>query len=484
MCTLGFAICFAAWLNYGVLLTWLIGKQVFEFSKSDVGWLIGIPILTGSIMRLPVGILTDRYGGRTVMTVVMLLSSVPLYCVAYVDGYWGFVAAGLGFGLSGASFAAGVAYVSVCYPRERIGTALGIFGVGNAGAALTSIGGPRLLAWLTDSGQNLEAWRSFPKIYAAILAAGAIAFWLLVPDVRNETSVSLSMGQRLAPLKRLRVWRFGLYYFLVFGAFVALSQWMIPYYVNSYQLSIADAGLLAAVFSLPSGVVRALGGWMSDKWGARSVMYWVLGTTTIGCFLLIIPRMSIESPGQGVLSTIAGTVTAVTDDKIVVESTPFAYSQKPPGMSDLHSTSTAILPQVDRWHEPIVEVGQKVNRRELLARGITHIFFEANIWIFTSILLVVGLAMGIGMAAVYKHIPEYFPDSVGVTGGMVGVLGGLGGMVCPILFGYLLHTTGVWTSCWAFLALLSLGCLCWMHIVIQRMMKRNAPELSQRMDDN
>jgi NNP family nitrate/nitrite transporter-like MFS transporter len=94
----------------------------------------------------------------------------------------------------------------------------------------------------------------------------------------------------------------------------------------------------------------------------------------------------------------------------------------------------------------------------------------------------VGAVMGIGKAAVYKHIPDYFPDDVGVVGGIVGVLGGLGGFVCPVIFGYLLRSTGLWTSCWMFFVALIAVCFIWMHIVIQRMMRRQAPELSKRIE--
>jgi NNP family nitrate/nitrite transporter-like MFS transporter len=124
-----------------------------------------------------------------------------------------------------------------------------------------------------------------------------------------------------------------------------------------------------------------------------------------------------------------------------------------------------------------------VKGKQLLARGTTHVYFQANVWIFTGILLVVGIMMGVGKAAVYRHIPDYFPKAVGVVGGIVGVLGGLGGAVGPILFGYLLQGTGIWTTCWIFFLALSIVCLVWMHAVIQKMMRQRAPALSQQIED-
>ena len=99
--------------------------------------------------------------------------------------------------------------------------------------------------------------------------------------------------------------------------------------------------------------------------------------------------------------------------------------------------------------------GKTVKRRELLAKGVTKIYFQANVWIFAFFVVLLGSVWGVGKAAVYKHIPDYFPEEVGVVGGMVGVIGGLGGFVCPIIFGYLLETTGLWTSCWMFMWVIS-----------------------------
>ena len=129
-----------------------------------------------------------------------------------------------------------------------------------------------------------------------------------------------------------------------------------------------------------------------------------------------------------------------------------------------------------------MEVGQQVKKKELLAKGVTRIFFQANVWIFAVFVILLGSIWGIGKAAVYKLIPDYFPEEVGVVGGMVGVLGGLGGFFCPIIFGYLLEWTGLWTSCWMFMFALSLVCLLWMHLTVQKMMREKHPEDMQKIE--
>ena len=152
-----------------------------------------------------------------------------------------------------------------------------------------------------------------------MLVVTGVLFLLTTTKRLPPGGATKSFSERLAPLKNMRVWRFGLYYFFVFGGFVALAQWLVPYYVNAYATTVALAGALAACNSLPSGVIRAAGGWMSDKFGARAVMYWVLGLSLACCLLLIVPQMDIHSPGSGIMSKAAGEVTAVTETEITVE---------------------------------------------------------------------------------------------------------------------------------------------------------------------
>ncbi|MBI2567056.1 MAG: NarK/NasA family nitrate transporter [Candidatus Schekmanbacteria bacterium] len=475
--TLAFTVCFSAWMLNGVLVTFLAANEVFKWGPVEIGWLMGIPVLSGSIFRLPAGILTDKYGGRSVFTALLLLCAVPMYLLSHADSLLTFALYSFGFGLAGTSFSIGIAFTSVWYPRSNQGTALGIFGAGNAGAALTTLVAPTLLGAFIGGGANLDGWRLLPKVYAAMLVIMGLTFFVLTEN-RRPASSARTLRQALMPLRSVRVWRFGLYYFLVFGCFVAFSQWLVPYFVNVYYVPLVTAGTFAAIFSFPSGVIRAMGGWMADKWGARRIMYWVLSASCLISLAVAIPKMEVLSPGRGISATRPGMVTAVSADSITVGNDTYALAKKPTTFADLDS-ELLVLPTKEAWQEPAVIAGQTVQRRELLAKGITRIFFQANIWIFAVLVLLLGAIWGIGMAAVYKYIPDYFPEQVGVVGGMVGVIGGLGGFFGPITFGYLLDATGLWTSCWMFIFVLSVVCLLWLMRTVRRLEARLDPRACQ-----
>lgn len=475
--TVAFVACFAAWVLNGVLVAFLVDNNVHAWSGQQMGLLIGAPVLTGALLRLPAGLLADRFGGRVVFTLLMLIAAVPMYLLHGAQRDWHFLLCGLGFGLTGASFAVGVAFVSLHFPRERQGTALGIFGVGNAGSGLTMLVAPGLLSRVTSGEAGVEGWRLLPQWYAMGLVVVALAFFAVTRDRKPESVAHRTLGQLLAPLRSVRVWRFGLYYFLVFGGFVALAQWLVPYYVNVYGMSLVAAGALASLFALPCSAMRAVGGWLADRMGPRWVLYRVL-TAVIACSaLLLFPRMEIESPGSGVLAARGGRVTAVGDGTIEIEGVAHVLASRP-DPQEQRRDGLLLLPLISTWHEPVVAVGEQVARGQLLARGVTHIYFHADVWVFSLLVLLLGIAMGLGMGAVYKYIPDYFPNEVGVVGGLVGVVGGLGGFVSPIVFGVLLDGLGLWTATWLFLCALAVVCLVWLHAVVRRIVRQGAAAMT------
>lgn len=473
--TLAFTVCFACWTLNGVLVTFLVDKGVFDWSVIQIGWLLGIPILTGAIMRLPVGILTDRYGGKYVFSTLLLLCSIPLFLLPLANSFFMFAVLSFLFGMVGTSFAVGIGYTSIFYPKEWQGRALGIFGMGNAGAAITTFMAPSLLNHFSIADPQ-NGWKTLPLIYGAALLVIGIVFLLFAKNKKMEKS-NKTIPQMLSTLKSARVWRFGAYYFLVFGCFVAYSQWLLPNFMNVYQTSLVMGGMFATMFSLPSGVIRAFGGYLSDKFGARKVMYWVLSSSVVLSALLMIPKMEVTTAGPGVMASKKGIVTQISPSNIQVDGENFSIDSKPET-----AAIGSILPTKSTWQKVVVDQNQSVNKKELLAKGITTIHFDANMWVYLVLVILIGISWGIGKAAVYKHIPEYFPSEIGVVGGMVGLLGGLGGFFCPIIFSYLLNFTGFWSSSWIFVLLFSGICLIWMHSTITRMMNEKQPILSKQIE--
>ena len=281
MSTMAFSACFAVWVLFSIIGIPI--KTLLGLSETQFGLLIAMPILSGSLLRLPVGILTDRYGGRNVFAILLLTIMVPLYFIGSATEYWQFLVLGLFVGVAGASFSVGVTYTAKWFPPANRGLAMGIFGAGNAGAALTNFIAPTLLV--------MWGWQSVPKIYAIAMVVVVIAFWMFTyddPKHRNASGVTLK--QQLTMLRDPKIWKYCQYYSIVFGGFVGLSLWITKYYVNEYQLDLTTAALLASIFVLPSGLVRAMGGWLSDRFGSYVVTWGVMWTSWICLFFLAYPH--------------------------------------------------------------------------------------------------------------------------------------------------------------------------------------------------
>ena len=285
--TLAFAVNFAVWVMFSVIGVKI--KTELNLNETEFGLLVATPILTGSLIRLPLGILTDRYGGRIVYFIQMLSVVVPTWLLSYATEYWQYLLLGLFIGVAGGSFAVGIAYTSAWFSKERQGTAMGIFGAGNAGSSLTKFIAPLIIA-----ASATASWRAVPQVYAVAMLVMAVLFWFLTtedPLHRKDAAARRqpTLGEQLRPLLDVRVWRFGLAYYFVFGAFVALALWLPKYYVGEYGLPLATAAFLTILFDLPSGAIRALGGWASDKWGGNTVTWWVMWISLACLFLLSYP---------------------------------------------------------------------------------------------------------------------------------------------------------------------------------------------------
>ena len=292
MNTVAFAFNFAVWTMFSII--GLKIKDELGLSDTEFGVLIATPILTGSITRLPLGMLTDYYGGRIVYFIQMILVAIATYSLAFANEYWQYLLAGLFVGLAGGSFAIGIAYTSAWFEKSKQGTAMGIFGAGNAGAAITNFVAPMIIV--------AAGWQMVPKVYSIAMAVMAVVFWFFTyndphQEERKRSGTHKTMVEQLTPLKDLRVWRFGLYYYFVFGGFVALALWLPRYYVGEYGLDLKTASFITMIFVLPSGLIRALGGYVSDKVGARAVNWWVFWISASCLFFLSYPETRIIVSG-------------------------------------------------------------------------------------------------------------------------------------------------------------------------------------------
>ncbi len=292
MNTLAFTVNFMVWTIFSIIGIKIKGE--LDLNETEFGLLVATPILTGSLVRLPLGLLTDRFGGRIVYFVQMLLVAISTYGLSFASQYWQYLVIGLCVGLAGGSFAIGIAYTSAWFGKQQQGTAMGIFGAGNAGAAVTNMAAPLIVVAL--------GWRAVPEIYSVTMLVMAVVFWFFTyPDPllqeRLRTNKLPTLADQLAPLWNIRVWRFGLAYYFVFGGFVALALWLPKYYMQEYNLSLTAAAYIALCFTLPSGVIRALGGWFSDKWGGDTVTWWVFWVSLVCLFFLSYPATTFTVHG-------------------------------------------------------------------------------------------------------------------------------------------------------------------------------------------
>ncbi len=383
--TLGFTVCFMVWMMFGVIGIPI--RKALDLNATEFGLLTATPVLTGSLIRVPLGIWTDRYGGRIVMTLLMAATVPAIWAMAWATQYWHFLVIGLFVGLAGGSFSVGTPYVARWFPKNRQGMAMGVYGAGNSGAAVNKFLAPVLVVAF--------GWTMVPQVYAAIMLGTVVLFWLLSHhDASHLVPSHVRFRDQLKALKDPKVLKYCQYYSIVFGGYVALSLWMVQYYVGEYGLDIRVAALLAACFSLPGGVLRAIGGVLSDRYGAHSVTWWVMWVSWICLFLLSYPQ---------------------TDFTVLTVNGPKTF----------------------------------------------HL--GLNVYAFTVLMFILGIAWAFGKASVFKYISDDYGANIGAISGIVGLAGGLGGFVLPILFGALMDLTGVRSSAFMLMYGVVWVSLIWMY---------------------
>jgi NNP family nitrate/nitrite transporter-like MFS transporter len=393
--TIAFTVCFMIWMMFAVIGIPI--KNMLNLNETQFGLLIAMPVLTGSLIRLPLGMWTDKYGGRIVFFVLMLSTVIPIWMISYATQYWHFLFTSLFVGVAGGSFTVGIAYCARWFPRERQGLAMGIFGAGNTGSAITKLVAPVIVV--------AAGWAMVPKIYAGLMLVTAILFWMFTfSDKSHIEGEHVTIREQLKALKDPKVWRYSQYYSIVFGGYVALALWMTKYYMSEYQFDLKDAAMLAAAFSIPGGLLRAVGGYYSDKFGAHTVTWWVLWISLVCLFFLSYPQTNF-------------TIFTVT------------------GPASFHIGLGPVM--------------------------------------FTIIMFTMGIAFAIGKASVFKYISDDYPKNIGVVSGVVGLAGGMGGFLMPILFGALVDLTGIRSSAFMLMFGVVWVSLMWMYFTEVRPLHAN-----------
>jgi len=355
-----FALCFAVFGSVSAMMPVL--KKQFLLAPVQVSIAMANPVLLGSLGRIPLGLLTDRFGGRKIFTATMAVSVVAALLMGTVHSYPQLLLFGFFTGIALASFSIGVAFVSGWYAADKQGFALGVYGAGNVGQSLAAFGAPFLFLRL---GFRNTFWS-----FAALLALWTVVFGLFAKDAPRKTPPK-SLAQMVQPLSEGMSWVLSFFYFLTFGGFVAMSIYLPMFLTEIFKLTPQDAGMRTAGFVLLATAMRPIGGFLSDKVGGLTILVWIFPFVTAMAMLMTVQTM-----------------------------VPFTIGA-----------------------------------------------------------LGMAAAIGLGNGAVFKLVPEYFPQSIGAVTGLVGAMGGLGGFFPPLVLGLIRQRTGSFLWGFVFLGAFALICL-------------------------
>ena len=361
LATGAFACCFAIFGSASAMMPLI--RDRLQLSPVQISIALAVPVLLGSLGRIPLGIWTDRSGGRLMFSATMVASILPAIGMGFVGEYWQLLLCGFFLGISLASFSVGVGFVSGWYPPERQGTALGVYGAGNIGQSLAAFGAPVVAAGLG------YAWGFWA--FAVLTAVWLMVFLALARDAPRRGPAK-TLADFLRPLGSRMSWVLSLYYFLTFGGFVAMAVYLPIFLTETFGLTLRDAGFRTAGFVVLATLMRPVGGSLADRIGGARILHYVFPITGVMAIFMVCPLLST----------------------------------------------------------------------------------------FTIGALGMAAAIGLGNGAVFKLVPQYYPQAVGSVTGLVGAAGGLGGFFPPLLLGGIHQQTGAFT--WGFVLLAVFSVVCWL----------------------
>lgn len=358
LATGAFAVCFAVFGSISAMMP--IMRKSLHLTSLQVSVALALPVLLGSLGRIPLGMLADRYGGRLIFSLVMAFLLVPAWLVGAASGFPQLLILLAGVGLG--SFSIGVGFVSAWFPPNRQGTALGVYGAGSIGQSLAAFFAPSIAAAFGF----VWGYRAF-----AVLVFAWLLLFALFSRNAPRAAAAKSLREMARPLRDAKSWMLSLYYFLTFGGLVAMAVYLPILLTELFALTPQDAGRRTAGFVLMATIARPIGGTLADRIGGRAIL-------------------------TGVFPFVAAMALLLTTHSMV----PFTIGA-----------------------------------------------------------LGMAAAIGLGNGAVFKLLPQYFPQSVGTVTGLVGAAGGLGGFFPPLVLGLVRQSTGNYTLGFVFLGIFALACL-------------------------
>ncbi|MEW9701293.1 MFS transporter [Paenibacillus sp. SI8] len=295
--TVSLVLGFMVWVILSSLMPFI--KETIKLTPSQLTWVTAIPVLFGSVMRVPVGYWTNRYGARKLFAISFILLLVPVYWVSQADSFWDLIIGGFFLGIGGAVFSVGVTSLPKYYPKERHGFVNGIYGIGNLGTALSTFGAPVIA--------NHIGWSKTVLLYSILLIVMAVLNFFA--GDRKETPVRTSLVEQIKGVSgNSKLWFLCLFYFLTFGSFVAFTVYLPNFMVSSFHLSKVDAGMRTAGFIVLATAMRPIGGYLGDKFNPFKILMFVFaGLTAAGVLLSFAPSMTWYTVGCLTIAFCAGT---------------------------------------------------------------------------------------------------------------------------------------------------------------------------------
>ncbi|WP_010496950.1 MFS transporter [Paenibacillus elgii] len=285
---------------------WVILSSLMPFIKSDIpmtpgqlSWVTAVPVILGSVLRIPIGFWTNKYGARKLFAISFVLLLFPVYYVSQATTFVDLLIGGFFLGIGGAVFSVGVTSLPKYYPKEKHGSVNGLYGIGNLGTAVSAFGAPVIAGSI--------GWSATVQLYMILLAVFVLLHVFL--GDRKEPKVVTPVREQMKEIYRNpRLWAISLFYFITFGCFVAFTIYLPNFLVSHFQLAKADAGFRTAMFIAIATAARPIGGWLGDKFNSFIILMFVFGGLTLsGILLSFSPDIQLYTVGCLLIAVCAGT---------------------------------------------------------------------------------------------------------------------------------------------------------------------------------